>query len=321
MGDADARVVCIGGANVDRKMRCLEPARWHTSNPVLVSESCGGVARNVAENLGRLGCHPLLLTAVGKDREGAWLLAETGAQGVETGQTLRVAGARTGSYTAVLEPSGELAIALNEMSVTEELTAEALATRWEPIAAAGLVFADTNLAEATLAYLIARCRDEGLRLVVDPVSAIKVARLPQRLDGVSMVLPDRLEAAALAGLPGTDAGAETREAWGVLAAGIQARGAQSVVISLGAAGLFYASPDATFQLPAFAGPVVDVTGAGDALAAGVLLGLLAGEPPEQCCRLGLAAAALTVRSAHSVAPEMSAETLRQIVAGPDAGTP
>lgn len=285
----------------------------------------GGVARNVAENLGRLGCGPLLLTAVGDDREGEWLLAETGAQGVETGLALRVAGARTGSYTAVLEPSGELVIALNEMRVTEELTAAALAARWESIARARLVFADTNLPGATLAYLITRCRDEGLRLVVDPVSAIKAERLPERLDGVSAILPDRFEAAVLAGMPGEmseapDAGAAAHEAWDALATGIQARGAHAVVISLGAAGLFYASPEVTYRLPAYAGPVVEVTGAGDALAAGLLYGLLHDELPERCCRLGLAAAALTVRSARSVAPEMSAAALQRMAAtdAPDA---
>ncbi|HEY7834945.1 MAG TPA: carbohydrate kinase family protein [Ktedonobacterales bacterium] len=313
-----ARIVCIGGANVDRKAHCLAPARWHTSNPVQVSESYGGVARNVAENLGRLGCRPLLLTAVGDDGEGADLLAATAAADVATGQALRVPGARTGSYTAVLEPSGELVIALNEMGVTDELTVDALAARWERIAAAGLVFADTNLPPATLDYLIARCRDERLRLVIDPVSAIKAARLPERLDGVSAILPDRLEAAVLAGLPAgptADGADQAPDVWEALAARIRDRGARAVVISLGAAGLFYSSSGVSFQSAALGGAVVDVTGAGDALAAGFLLGLLEGEPPERCCRLGLAAAALTVRSDRSVAPDMGTAAVRRMVDG------
>lgn len=308
MGNQDMGVVCIGGANVDRKARCLQPAVWRTSNPVTISESCGGVARNVAENLGRLDCRPSLITCVGDDREGEWLLAETSAHGVNVSATRRVARARTGSYTAVLDPSGEMVIAFNEMSVTDQLTPEVLDACWNQIAAARIVFTDTNPPPATLAYVIDRCRSEGLRLVVDPVSAIKAQRLPARLDGVSAILPDRLEAAVLAGLAivGDDDG-EPGEAWATLAARIRQRGAHAVVISLGAGGLFYTSPETAFHLPPLVAPaeVVDVTGAGDALTAGFLVGLLRDEPPERCCRLGLAAAARTVRSAQSVAPDLA----------------
>ena len=303
---ADATVVCIGGANVDRKARCMGPARLRTSNPVRMSETRGGVARNVAENLGRLGCGPLLISCVGDDGDGERLLAETSAQGVNVRAALRVAGARTGTYTAVLEPSGELVIALNEMEVAELLTPAAVDARWEHLAAARLIFADTNLPPETLAYLIERCGREGLLLVVDPVSAIKAQRLPKRLDGVSAILPDQLEAEALAGM-----GAPSDGAWEPLAARIRARGAQAVVISLGERGLYYTADDTAFERPsvARAGDVVDVTGAGDALAAGFLFGLLRGETAERCCELGLAAAALTVRSAHSVAPELTPRAL------------
>ncbi|MCK9906799.1 PfkB family carbohydrate kinase, partial [Frankia sp. Cpl3] len=64
----EALLTCIGGANLDRKARSKEKVRLHSSNPVSISESCGGVARNVAENLGRLGCNTSLITCVGEDK-------------------------------------------------------------------------------------------------------------------------------------------------------------------------------------------------------------------------------------------------------------
>ena len=48
-------VVCIGGANVDRKFHLNGGAQLGTSNPAAMSVSVGGVARNIADNLGRLG--------------------------------------------------------------------------------------------------------------------------------------------------------------------------------------------------------------------------------------------------------------------------
>ena len=50
----DNEVVCIGGANIDRKFHLKDAAQLGTSNPAAMSVSVGGVARNIAENLGRL---------------------------------------------------------------------------------------------------------------------------------------------------------------------------------------------------------------------------------------------------------------------------
>ena len=46
---------CIGAANVDRKFYVHKDLVAETSNPVTSTRSIGGVARNIAENLGRLG--------------------------------------------------------------------------------------------------------------------------------------------------------------------------------------------------------------------------------------------------------------------------
>ena len=47
-------IICIGAANVDRKFYCDTDLQSMTSNPVKSTKSIGGVARNIAENLGDL---------------------------------------------------------------------------------------------------------------------------------------------------------------------------------------------------------------------------------------------------------------------------
>jgi pseudouridine kinase len=54
---------------------------------------------------------------------------------------------------------------------------------------------------------------------------------------------------------------------------------------------------------------VDPTGASDALNAAVLYGLTTGIPIDESVRLGVAAAALTIRSPHTVVPELTLERL------------
>ena len=62
-------IICIGGANVDRKFYAKHEIANGTSNPVKSSRTIGGVARNIAENLGRLGEKVELISVRGSDSE------------------------------------------------------------------------------------------------------------------------------------------------------------------------------------------------------------------------------------------------------------
>ena len=73
----DSYVLCIGGMNVDKKVNCSKISCSKTSNPVVSSLSAGGVSRNIAENLGRLGLPVKMLSVAGDDESFTWLERET----------------------------------------------------------------------------------------------------------------------------------------------------------------------------------------------------------------------------------------------------
>ena len=102
-------VVVIGGSNVDLKSRTHERAILGTSNPGNTRITWGGVARNVAENLARLGARTTLVSAIGSDELGKQLLADTAAAGVDVSRVAIDAPA-TGTYSAVLSADGELVV-------------------------------------------------------------------------------------------------------------------------------------------------------------------------------------------------------------------
>ncbi|MEY2873245.1 MAG: hypothetical protein RLZZ373_616 [Pseudomonadota bacterium] len=294
-------VVCLGGANVDRKLRVAEPVRPGSSNPVTASESFGGVVRNVAENLARCGVPVRLLTAVGSDAAGRALLDDAARCGIDTGASQVVAGALTGSYTAVLNADGSLHLALAHMDLCEQLTPAWLAERAALYRAAGLVVADLNLPADTLAALIETATaDDAPPLVLVAVSEAKMGRLPGRLRGVRLLVLNRGELAAWAGTDDLAVGV----------ARLRSVGVADVVVTLGAAGLCHT--EAAGGLVCVAAPVlppeavVDVTGAGDALAAALCRALWAGEVAAHgwsaACVQALARAALTVQSALTVVP-------------------
>ncbi len=88
-----------------------------------------------------------------------------------------------------------------------------------------------------------------------------------------------------------------------------ASGVQVAIITLAEEGLVYATSEGHGRIPAIRCDVVDWTGAGDALSAAVAYGLINGMPVDECMRLGVAAATLTLKSPESVNPAMSLEQL------------
>ncbi|MES2741438.1 MAG: carbohydrate kinase [Pseudomonadota bacterium] len=324
---ADSRpVMCIGAANLDRKLRTLAPLEMGTSNPASAHEVFGGVARNIAENLARLGSPVALLTVLGGDAAGQSLLAHAQQAGIDMSASLHLPHAASGTYTALLDARGELVLALADMQLYETLTPRVLASRQRQRDAAGLTVADLNLPRDGVATLLADAARDGMPLVLVAVSQPKMAHLPLDLNGLRLLILNRGELEARAGraLPGP-------QQMGEAGAALLRQGARQLIITCGADGVYYMEHGEHLRhLPAPAlepAELVDVTGAGDAFAAAVCWSLYrdgAGVGVEvasgsaaggaaggaesdlaRACRCGLALATLTVRSAATVAPRLA----------------
>ena len=296
-------VVCFGAAHVDRRARAIGAVALATSNPVTVTRGAGGVARNVAETLARLGRSVALVSRVGDDPDGAQVTADLARLGVDVAGVGRSPRRPTASYTALIDPAGELVVALADMAIYDELTADALRPALDRLAGHTVWFLDANLPAGAIAFLL-RARPAGATVAVDAVSVAKAARLAGLLDGIDLLFCNRDEAAALSGMAvATPADAAAA------ADALRRRGARAVVVGCGDAGAHLAADGVAALLPACAGRVADVTGAGDALVAGTLYGYGLDRPIADCVRLGVAAASLTVESDAAVSPALDPDTL------------
>ena len=123
-GRGSGRPVVVGGSVTDLVASpvagtCLIP---RTSSPGTLMLAPGGVGRNIAEGLARLGAEPLLLTAVGDDAFGEQLLAhaaELSAAGTpfHSDGVRLVEGGRTATYTAVMDETNDLCAAVADMGL------------------------------------------------------------------------------------------------------------------------------------------------------------------------------------------------------------
>lgn len=290
-------VVCIGGANMDIKCRIAGRTVMGSSNPGATMLAPGGVARNIAHNLARLGVRTALISIVGQDAFGEQLLAATAAAGVDTEGVLQAAGS-TGSYSAALDARGQLILGVAAMGIVERLTPRRLAAAHARLAGADLVVADSNLRVDALDWLLDFTAERGLRLALETVSVPKggrLKRLPAAGRPLFALFCNRAEAAALTGR------ADLRTA----AQRLHERGVRHVGIGLGRRGMFVSDGAQRRSVAALPARVVDVTGAGDAAVAGTLYGLLRGKDLATAARYGQAAAALTLAREQSVNPALN----------------
>lgn len=298
-------VVVIGGANIDRKGTGLEPLRPATSNPVRWSESDGGVARNVAENLARLGVPVGLVAAVGADAAGRALRQRARAHGIDVRGVIARRGLPTGSYTALLHPGGEMAMAASDMQAVESLVPARLAALRRCWGDAAWRVVDLNLPADSVAAQIAAVRSGGGAVVAVAVSVPKMRRLPERLDGLAVMILNADELAAATGLDSTG-----RDGLAEGCRRLCARGAGAVVVTAGAAGVGWNRGDALHWRPAPPSRPVDVTGAGDAFSAGVVASLYRHGPDlDRACAVGQRLAVLALESALTVAPAVTPAVL------------
>ncbi len=305
MNAGEHNVLVIGAAGLDIKIRPESPAiESNQSNPARIRWSWGGVARNIAENLARIGANVQFITAVGSDESGEKLLAQLHQLGVETSATRVIAGQETASYVGLLNRDEQLWVAFDDMRIIRAITPDHLARYQWLFQDTELICLDANLSFSTLQLIFKLAQRHDIPVCVDPTTASLAPRLHPFLSRITVLTPSRQEAEALLDR-------ELATAEGILqgARDLAYKGVELAIITQGAEGLSYATAEESGCLPPFNARVVDHIGAGDALTAAVAYGLLEELPPTEAVRLGLAAAAQTIRCAETVCPYITLESL------------
>ncbi len=302
----EKRLLVIGAASLDIVGRPFDNLQSGTSVPGQVRPSFGGVARNVAENLARLGLPVSLISAVGEDPIGRQLLEYTTSVGVDTSACLRISDYGTASYVGVLTREGDLEYGLDDMRILSRLTAEYLKSQEALFRAASLVFVDANLSKSALRAIFQIARRAKIPVFVDATSVTLAPRLLPFLPRLTFLTANRLEATAL--LQGSIQVNDRFTALEAARAFIRL-GVQIAVIALAEFGVCYATSETSGHVPAIRTRVIDPTGAGDAMTAAIIFGLMNNMDIDEAVRLGVSAASLTLSHPGSVSPLLSLESL------------
>jgi ribokinase len=272
-----SRIVVVGDVITDVLAVLAAPLAAGSDTPATIRSSGGGQAANTAAWLAAQGVAVTLVGAVGDDDAGRARVAELEGCGVGCAVE-RHPGCATGTVI-VLTADGERTM-VSERGANLRLSAEHVdrALAGAPDARHLHLSAYTLLDAASRGAglrALAAARERGLTTSVDAASAAPLRRVGAAaflawVRDVDLLLVNADEAGVLAG--GMDPAAQAR----VLSAS-----ARRVVVKRGAAGAVWVDRSATVSVaPARRVAVVDVTGAGDAFAAGLLAAWLDGASPE-----------------------------------------
>jgi sugar/nucleoside kinase (ribokinase family) len=240
----------------------------------------GGCAANSAIALRRLGVSVAVCGRVGDDPFGDFLEADLAARGIDTSLVARTVGYPT-SKTVIIPVVGRDRRFIHTFGANAAVTAGDIAST--PLEAARVVYVGgylvlPSLRQEELAERFGHAREHGTAIVLDVV--VPVGQEPS-LDDVRDLLPlvdyfvpNEDEARVLTGEADP-----LRQAERILECG-----AHTVMIKMGERGVLVRTVAETFKLPAPPVEVVEPSGAGDAFAAGLILGILEGWSLERQVR-------------------------------------
>ncbi len=309
-------VVCAGSSVVDIPLQPVDRSVFDlVSHPVDdISMRVGGDALNESIILSRLGAKVALVTAVGADAAGTFIVESARGEGVDvSGITVRE-GMTTSLNVGLVQPDGERTFITNRngsLWKTEESDIDATGYLDGRILAFGSIFNNPLLSGQWLAKLFAQAKDAGMTVCADMVPSRigeGLADIAQALGRVDYFFPNADEAMVLTGARDESEAADTLLALGV----------GTVVLKVGKRGCLVRGGGVDAVVLAFVRDdldAIDTTGAGDNFAAGFIRALLEGKSAEECAVFANGVAAVSVGGLGATAGVRGKSQIDEFIAG------
>ncbi len=301
------KIAIIGGINIDIEGAPFKTIKYHDSNPGKIRLSYGGVGRNIAENLARLGGDCAMISVVGDEPMSRGTVDYLKDLGVDVSHIRVIKGETPSMYLSILDEKGDMSVAVSDMGIIDHIDPEYISSIRNYLEQASAIALDGNLTEELLDHATQILR--GNKLFYDPVSANKGVRVRNFAGRFFAVKPNKIEAEAILDMKIKDE-EDVREA----GRRFMELGVSQVFITLGEDGVFYIERgDEGFIRPGENMVIKSATGAGDSFSACILLGISMGMNAHAIAEMGMAASRITLESANAVNENLSMELIKKMM--------
>lgn len=281
--------------------------RTHDSNPGTVKVSYGGVCRNIAENMARMGLATKFISYLGNDEKGMAIMDHAKKLNFDMSESLIVDGASTPTYMAILDEKGEMVSAVVDIKMDQYVTKAFVDAKAPTIEGAEYLFFGADQPEI-IEYMVKTYQGKT-KFVMDPVSGPKAKEVRHLLPYFHTLKPNRHEAEALCEFP-----LDSIEAIRKAGQYFRKQGIENIFISLDADGLYYKTATEEGLIATNAVDVVNVTGAGDSFMAGVGYGYMNGLSIVETVKMAQTMAILTISHEETICPDLDLELVQQTCA-------
>lgn len=297
-------ITVVGGINIDILGIPKKDLIYHDSNIGNVKTSLGGVGRNIAENLVRLGVDTHLISIIGDDPYGTLILEESKEIGLNLEDTMILEGESTSIYLSILDSEGDMEIALSSMDSFEMMDIEFIESKREKIENSKVCVIDTNVPESTIAYILNNFK--GTDFFLDTVSSEKAKKVKDMIGLFNTIKPNKIEAEILTGIEIKD-DEDLKKAIEYF----HSKGVKNVFITLSKDGVIFSDGKEINRLKANKAQIVNATGAGDSFIAALSYGHIMGLDIKERARLGVGASLLAMSHENTINPSMSIKNIEK----------
>lgn len=295
-------ILVIGAQNIDIFAHSNKTYTLHDSNLAKIHIAFGGVGRNIAENLRRLGNHVSFLTVFGDDHFSKSAYQSLLDMGMDVSESLHIKAASNSVYLGVMDKENDLFVGLNDMDIVHQLNPAFFALKHDYIDQFTSIVIDNNLPQESIDYLLVKYQDK--EIVMDGVSTKKVIKIKDQLDKISVLKLNHFELEKLA-----KKGNLTEKI-----NYLKRQGARTLLITNQDQDILLVQDEKTTSAsPIKASNIVNASGAGDAFLSGFVHGMIHGYDSALCLDCAMKVAYITLLSRNSTNELLNIEEVNKIV--------
>ena len=308
MNDNNPYILVLGASIVDIFGFCGRSYAQRDSIPGHIKISFGGVCRNIAENLARVGVNTQFISTLGDDENGKSILEHSRKLGYNMENSLFLEGESTPTYLAILNHEGEMESAVVDMESLNKMDEAFIDAKDEVFENAEYIIVDSDN-PILLEYILKKYQGKS-KFILDPVSAKKAKKIRHLVKYFHTIKPNRFETEALCGFK-----IETNDDLKKAGRFFIEQGVKNVFISLDADGIYYITSDGEEGTLACCEPVKvkNVTGAGDSFVAGIGYGYMNNLNIKDTLKYSVAMSIITITHEETINPDMSHELVEDLV--------